>query len=241
MERTTIALSPSAPDVKWEDECWGHVAASTGLPEKDDGTTEGLQSIFTKLLNSAPTNTPFQLHDVHTRCSVCGDDLKPDIVMSLRHTPTVPMTTGFVLDLKRQDGRYENSENIGKAITYGRMCLQQLPRSLRRTILVGLTDLHAITLVRVTLPLHPDQEASMSLEVSEACTDVRDILMQLLSSQPRDLQVHLPNLGPSFKVTDFLGHGATSNVYKADKGRQQVSVHMSTSTGWLLILIITCS
>ena len=172
---------------------------------------------------------------------MCADDLKPDCVMSLRHKPMVPMTTGFVLDLKRQDSLYDNSKNIGKAITYGRMCLQQLPRSLRSTVLVGLTDLHTITLIRVTLSVHPDQEASMSAQVSEAYPDVRHILTQLLSSQPSDLHVNLPDLGPSIEIIDFLGHGATSDVYKALKDEQQVSAHMNTSTGWLLVLIITCS
>ena len=234
-------MSPSARGVTWEDDLWGHVAVSTGLPERDDGNREGLQSIFARLLDTAPTNTPFQLHDVHSCRSVCADDLKPDCVMSLRHKPMVPMTTGFVLDLKRQDSLYDNSKNIGKAITYGRMCLQQLPRSLRSTVLVGLTDLHTITLIRVTLSVHPDQEASMSAQVSEAYPDVRHILTQLLSSQPSDLHVNLPDLGPSIEIIDFLGHGATSDVYKALKDEQQVSAHMNTSTGWLLVLIITCS
>ncbi|DBB04391.1 TPA: hypothetical protein ACH3X1_012878 [Trebouxia sp. C0004] len=73
-----------------------------------------------------------------------------------------------------EDSPYDNSENISKAITYGRMCLEQVPWSLRSTVLVGLTDLHTITLIRVTLPVHPDQEASMSVQVSEAYPDVRD-------------------------------------------------------------------
>jgi len=50
--------------------------------------------------------------------------------MTLRHTPIVPLTTGFALDLKQQDGMYDSSEKVGKAIIYGRMCLQQLPQSL---------------------------------------------------------------------------------------------------------------
>lgn len=193
---------------------WKHVAVSIGLPEKDDGDRDGLQSIFTHLLASAPTNTPFQLHDVRSCRSVCGDDLKPDFVMSLRHKPMVPMTTGFVLDLKRQYSQCDSSKNIGKAITYGRMCLQQQPRTLRSTVLVGLTYLHTITLIRVTLPMQPDQEGSMSIQVSEAWPGVRDTLLQLLSSHPSDLQVNMPDLGPSFEAIDFLGHGATSNVYK---------------------------
>ncbi|KAL3148781.1 hypothetical protein ABBQ38_014190 [Trebouxia sp. C0009 RCD-2024] len=128
----------------WEDGIWGDVAVSIGLPVRDDGSTEGLQSIFTRLLNTAPTSTPFHLHDVHSCQSVCGDDLKPDCVMSLRHKPLVPMTTGLVLDLRRHDNSYDNSENVGKAIVYGRTLLQQLPRN---TVLVGLTDLHSITLI----------------------------------------------------------------------------------------------
>ena len=153
----------------------------------------------------------------------------------------VPMTTGLVLDLKRQDSQCDSNENTGKAITYGMMCLQQLPRTLRNTVLVGLTDLHTITLIQVILPMQSDQEGSMSVQVSEACLGVRDTLLQLLSSHPSDLQVNMPDLGPSFEAIDFLGHGATSNVYKAVKGKQKVSAHMSTSTGWLLIVIINCS
>ena len=95
----------------------------------------------------------------------------------------------------------------------------------------ALTDLHTITLIQVTLPMQPDQEGSMSVQVSEACPGVRDTLLQLLSSHPSDLQVNMPDLGPSFEAIDFLGHGATSHVYKAVKGEQKVSAHMSTSLG----------
>ena len=221
-QRTAIPLSAFATGVMWEDRLWGNVAVSIGLLKRDDGNTEGLQSIFTRLLNTAPTSTPFQLHDVHSCRSVCGDDLKPDCVMSLRHKPLVPMTTGLVLDLKRHDNLYDSSEHAGKAIIYGRTPLQQLPRSLRNTVLVGLTDLHSITLIKVTLSSAGN---SVSVQVGQSLPDVRRVLLQLLSSQPSDLHVHSPDLGPSVEITDLLGYGATSHVYTALKDGQQASAY----------------
>lgn len=223
-ERTTIALAP-APGVMWQDGLWEKVAASTGLTKKGTNNQEGLQAIFTRLLKTAPISTPFQLHDVHLHHSVCGDDLKPDCVMTLRDKPIVPMTTGFVLGLKCHDNQYESNANVGKAIIYGRLLLEQLPRSLCSSVLVGLTDLHTITLVRVTLsqPLSMGGDGPpLSAQVSHAQTNVKQVLLQLLSSRPSDLHVELPNLGPSVEIIDFLGHGATSNVYQALKDGQQV-------------------
>ena len=235
--RKEIALSPTLPGIKWEHELWDHVAVSTGLPERDDGDKEGLQSIFQHLLRKAPTNTPFAFHDVHTSPSVCGDALKPNCVMSLRHKPIVPMTTGLILDLKRQDGLYENSENVGKAITYGRLCLQQLPRSLRKTVLVGLTDLRTIHSYMSAYPWIKTVERSCQLKW--ACPDVKLILLQLLSMRPGDLHVELPDLGPSVETMDFLGRGATSHVYKALKDGQQVFAHMNNAKVDSLMIICT--
>lgn len=220
-QRTAIALAPAAPGITWEDGLWETVAASTGLTEKGINNQEGLQAIFTRLLKTAPRSTPFMLHDVHLHHSVCGDDLKPDFVMTLRNKPIVPMTAGFVLDLKRHDSLYESNANVGKAIIYGRLLLEQLPRSLRSSVLVGLTDLHTITLIRVTLSKGEDGPP-LSAQVSHAQPNVKQVLLQLLSSRPSDIYVELPNLGPSVEIIDFLGHGATSNVYKALKDGQQV-------------------
>ena len=221
-QRTQIALSPPPPGITWDHDLWSQVAVSSGLSKRDDGNKEGLQSIFKRLLDAAPTNTPFELDDVHLSPCVCGDALKPSCVMSLRHKPIVPMTTGLILDLKRQDGMYESSGNIGKAITYGRLFLLQLPQPLRSKVLVGLTDLCSITLIQVSLPSHTDPGEGLSVRVDKACPDVRQSLLQLLSMQPSELHVELPNLGPSVEIMDFLGRGATSNMYRALKDGQQV-------------------
>lgn len=162
-QRTKIALSSSALNVKWDDKLWEYVAVSTGLPEKDDGDRDGLQSIFTRLMK-APPPTRLSSCTMSIDAVLCVEMTSSLILMSLRHKPMVPMTTRLVLHLKHQDSQCDSSKNIGKAITYGRMCLQQLPRTLRSTVLVGLTDLQTITLIRVTLPMQPDQEASPSVQ-----------------------------------------------------------------------------
>ena len=238
-QRTQITLSPALPGIKWEHELWERVTASIGLPEQEDGDKTGLLSIFKHLLCTAPTNSPFELHDVHSSPSVCGDALQPDCVMSLQHKPIIPMTTGLILDLKPQDGLYENSDNVGKAIMYGRLCLQQLPQSLRSTVLVGLTDLCTITLIRVSLPSDPDRGEVLSAKVGQACPDVKQTLLQLLSMQPRDLHVEWPDLGPLVEIMDFLGRGATSNVYKALKDGQQVFARVNHAKAGPLMLICT--
>ena len=216
-QRTKIALSSSALNVKWDDKLWEYVAVSTGLPEKDDGDRDGLQSIFTRLMK-APPPTRLSSCTMSIDAVLCVEMTSSLILMSLRHKPMVPMTTRLVLHLKHQDSQCDSSKNIGKAITYGRMCLQQLPRTLRSTVLVGLTDLQTITLIRVTLPMQPDQEASPSVQVSEACPDVRDTLLQLLSSHPSDLQVNMPDLGPPFVPTfasDQFASEHSANIYAA--------------------------
>jgi len=223
--RIEIPLPPPLVGATWEHERWRYVADNTDLLEADDGPRQGLQSTLATLLQTAPTNTPFVLHDVHSQRSVCGDDLKPDMVLSLRGKPVVPITTGFILELKRQDTPYDTDQNVGKAITYGRTCLQQLPRSLRSKMLVGLTDLRTITIICVTLA-EPD---TFSFELSAKLPDVRHVLLKLLSSPAYYLHVEMPNLGPSVDIIDFLGRGATSNVYKATQSGQQVTTDMYTS------------
>ena len=203
-----LPLPPLAASLTWNDPLWDEVAA----PESHllEAGEQGLQSKFCRLLNSAPSSMSFEFHDVHTAPSVCGNDLKPDTVMKLRGKPVCPLTTAAILDLKRQDGAYDNEKNVGQAVTYGRTFLQQLPSSLRNTVYVALTDLQRITLMRVSLPANGQLEVAMSTQLA----DVKSILLQLLSCTPASLRVQLPDLGPSLKITGFLGHGATSHVFQ---------------------------
>ncbi len=217
--RQDILLPPFAADDTWEDVLWGQLAASTGLTEADDCSRKGLQTAFAQLLLSAPNHTPFVLHDMHSAKSVCGDHLKPDAVMSLRSKPMAPFTTGLLLDLRRQHDQYDIDKFTGKAIMYGRDFLRQLLMSLRTTVLVCLTALKTITLIRVSLQPEPDIELGERLSYSIGCllSDVKRVLLQLLSSHPSDLHMQLPDLGPRVEVTGFLGYGATSHMYKACK------------------------
>ena len=146
---------PEASAVTWESPVWAQVTnPSSQLLEKDSHKQKGLQSLFGVLLCKAPDNTPFVFHDVHTKPSVCGNDMKPDVVMVVRGKPCIPLTTGAIILFKQQGGGYDNDENVGKAITHGRVFLQQLPQTLRKMVLVGLTDFHSITLVLVRLDSH---------------------------------------------------------------------------------------
>ena len=151
--KVEISLPP-AHDAVWDSPVWANAASSNmQLVEPDKGQRKWLQSMFADLLHTAPTNTPFVFHDVHTTQSVCGNDLKPDIIMCLRDKPCVPLTTPAIIDLKQQGGRCDSNENVGKPITFGKAFLQQLPRSLRTTVMVGLTYLRSITLFPVKLEL----------------------------------------------------------------------------------------
>lgn len=157
------------------------------------------------------------------RPSVCGSDLKPDIVMGLRDKPCIPLTTAAIIDFKRQGGGYDNDKNVGKAITYGRVFLQQLPRTLRKMVLAGLTDLRNITLVLVRLDLDVHGAEALSYEMSAQLPDVKRTLLQLLSCEPQRWFVELPDLGPSIQVVGLLGSGATSHVYEASEDGHQVT------------------
>lgn len=220
--KVEISLPP-AHDAVWDSPVWADAAScNMQLLEPDKGQRKGLQSMFADLLHTAPTNTPFVFHDVHTTQSVCGNDLKPDIVMCLRDKPCVPLTTAAIIDLKQQGGRYDNNENVGKAITYGKAFLQQLPRSLRTTVVVGLTDLRSITLFPVRLELDVQGAELLSFDMSTQLPDVKRTLLQLLSCQPQRWFVELPDLGPSIQVMGLLGSGATSHVYEAFEDGEQV-------------------
>ena len=227
----------------WESPIWAQVTnSSVQLLEADKGGQKGLQSLFADLLPTAPISTPFVFHDVHRRPSVCGNDLKPDIVMALRNKPCVPLTTAAIIDIKRQGGGYDNDENVGKAITYGRVFLQQLPSTLRKVVVVGLTDLLSITLIIVSLGVSDGSE-HLSFDMSPRLPDVRYTLLQLLSSEPQRLFVELPDLGASIQVVGLLGFGASSHVYEVVEGGQQVrssivySVELPASSAFFTIAI----
>lgn len=212
--KVVISLPPTDA-LTWESPIWAKVTSSSVLLlEADKGHQKGLQSLFADLLPTAPVNTPFVFHDVHTKSSVCGSDLKPDVVMGLRDKPCIPLTTAAIIDFKQQGGGYDNDENVGKAITYGRVFLQHLPRSLRSMVLVGLTDLCSITLILVRLTLTDEGVEELYFDRSAQFPDVRHTLLQLLSCEPQRCFVELPNLGPSIQVLGFLGSGATSHVYE---------------------------
>ncbi len=217
--------SPQALDVSWDSPIWAQVTnSSTQLLEAEKGHKKGLQSLFAQLLPSAPVNTPFVFHDVHTKPSVCGSVLKPDVVMGLRDKPCNALTTGAIINFKPQGGDHDYDENVGKAILCGRVFLQQLPRSLRSTVLVGLTDFCSITLVFVRLDMSAEVKVgeNLSYERSARLPDVKHTLLQLLSCEPQRWFVELPNLGPSIQVMGLLGFGATSHVYEASEGEQKV-------------------
>ena len=220
--KVVISLPPTDA-LTWESPVWAQVTSSSvQLLEADKGHQKGLQSLFADLLPTAPVNTPFVFHDVHTKSSDCGSDLNPDVVMGLRDKPCIPLTTAAITDFKRQGGGYDNDENVGKAITYGRVFLQQLLRSLRSMVLVGLTDLCSITLILVRLTLPDEGVEELYFDRSAQLPDVRHTLLQLLSCEPQRWFVELPNLGPSIQVMGFLGSGATSHVYEASEDGQQV-------------------
>ena len=160
-------------------------SSSVQLLEADQGQQKGLQSLFADLLPTAPVDTPFVLHDVHTEPSVCGRDLKPDVVMGLRDKPCIPLTTAAFIDFRRQDGLSDDDESVGEAITYGRVFMQQLPRSLRSMVLVGLTDLCSITLILVTLTLTHEGVEELYFGRSAQLPDVRHTLLQLLGCEPQ--------------------------------------------------------
>ena len=202
---------------------WAQVTnPSSQLLEKDSHKQKELQSLFGVLLRKAPDNTPFVFHDVHTKPSVCGSDLKPDVAMVVRGKPCIPLTTGVIIVFKQQGGGYDNDENFGKAITYGRVFLQQLPQTLRKTVLVGLTDFPSISLVLVRLDFDAQGAEALSYEVFARLPDVKRTLLQLLSCKPQRWFIELPDLGPSVLIVGFLGSGATSHVYEASEGGHQV-------------------
>ena len=142
--------------------------------------------------------------------------------MGLRGKPCIPLTSAAIINFNRQGGEYDSDENVGKAITCGRVLLQQLPRTLRVMARVGRTDLCSITLIFVRLDEDAQGADKLSFEMSGQLPDVKHTLLQLLSCEPQRWFVKLPDLGPSIQVVGLLGSGATSHVYEASEGGQQV-------------------
>jgi len=104
---------------------------------------------------------------------------------------------------------------------------------LRRMVVLGLTDLLSITLILVRLDLSDQGNEQLSFDMSLRFPDVKYTLLQLLSSEPQRLFVELPDLGASIQVVGLLGFGATSHVYEAFEGGQQVLSSTVCSVGVL--------
>lgn len=230
---------PEVPALTWDSSIWAHVASSSNLLEADKGQKKGLKTLFADLLPTAPSTTPFVFHDVHKRPSVCGKDLKPDVVMSLRNKPCIPFTTAAIIEIKRQGGGYDNNENVGKAITYGRVFLQQLPRTLRNMVLVGLTDLRSITLILVRLDEDAQGAQTLSSQMSARLPHVKRTLLQLLSCEPQRWFVELPDFGTSIEVVGYLGYGATSHVYEATENGNKVMASILSYVAVLVKLLLS--
>ena len=124
-KESNVLISLALTDaLTWDSPVCAQVTSSSvQLLEADKGGQKELQTLFADLLPTATINTPFVFYDVHTKPSVCGSDLKPDVVMGLRDKPCIPLTTAAIMNFKRQGGGYDNDENIGKAITYRRVFL----------------------------------------------------------------------------------------------------------------------
>ena len=149
-------LLPQPGTLAWESPVWAHVASfSNQLLKADKGQRNGLQSLFGHLLPTAPTNTSFVFHHVHTR-----------------HTSLAPLTIAAVIKFQ-QGGGYGNDENVGKTITCGRVFLQQFPQTLLKMLLVGLTTLLSITLVFVRLDSNAQGAEHLSSEMSARLPDVK--------------------------------------------------------------------
>ena len=98
-------------------------------------------------------------------------------------------------------------------------------------VLVGLTDLCSSTSILVGFSLTDESVEELYFDRSAQLPDVRRTLLQLLSCESQRWFIELPNLGPSIQVTGFLGSGATSHVYEASEGRQQVRSNNSMLRG----------
>ena len=125
--------------------------------------------MFADLLHIAPSKTPFVFHDMHTTQSVCGNDLKPDIVMCLRDKHCVPLATAAIIDLKQQGGRYDNNENVGKAFIYGKAFLQQFPAAAHDKPVIN-RDVRPSNLMYIQLTIYLVDWGSATLQQSAAGT-----------------------------------------------------------------------
>ncbi len=221
MERARTSLSLPSPTVSitWNNPLWDEVATLDSKPSV--AGPNGLQSRFCRLLQSALSSMSFDFHDVHLAPSVCGNVCKPDAVISLRGKTVCPLTTGAIIILKPQGESSESAKNVGHAIMYGRIFLQQLPSTLPETVVVALIDLKSITLIRVRLP----KSGQLAVDFSPLLPDAKHVLLQLLCCQPASLEVQLPDLGPALQITGFLGYGATSHVFSGTTSSgQEVSI-----------------
>ena len=101
-KKPKVELSlPETYTSTWDSPVWEQISHSSAqLSRADQGHQKGLRSLFADLLSTAPTTTPFVFHDVHSRPSVCGSDLKLDAVMGLHDKPCNPLTTAAIICIK---------------------------------------------------------------------------------------------------------------------------------------------
>lgn len=74
----------------------------------------------------------------------------------------------------------------------------------------------------------------LSYERSTRLPDVKHTHLQLLNCEPQRWFVKLPNLGSSIRVMDLLGFGATSHLFEASDGEQQVMSNIAMPMKLLL-------
>ena len=123
---------PQKYALAWNSPVWAQVTSSSvQLSEADKGQQKGLRSMFADLLPTAPISTPFVFHDVQTRPSNSGNDVKPDVALGLREKPCIPLTAAGIINFKLQGRDYDFDEVIGKTIICGRLFLQQVPQILQ--------------------------------------------------------------------------------------------------------------
>ena len=198
----------------WPEESWN--SRERRSAEKD------FRELVNKLRYCA--SSPWNIKVTGSSSSVCGRDLKPDVLIYKRpQSPgvdPVPLTTGVILELKSGAGKYNNDSNLGKAAHYGEKMLEHL-RGFRSSVLVGVTDLEKVQWFKVIRT----GRNIFKYEVHDELNDVRGSLCALLNISLGDLGVELPSLtvcGVEHEPIRFLGSGATSNVLcvKGEDGRE---------------------
>ncbi len=188
-----------------------------------------MQTKITKLIESAPKTTLFELHDTHNRRSVCKEYI-PDGIATVCGKSLVPLNVAFVLELKGQDATYNTPENVGELIRNTRIVLEQLPITVRARMLAAITDRKKIQWFQVNRAMDESGKSVWTYKKSVESNEVQLTLLAVLCSSMNTLGIKAPSIqvkGSTVEALEVIGTGQTSHVFRCTLQGEDLALKVS--------------